>query len=141
MTQDLRAELRSALLAHTEALRVALQDELARFVQLEPGRRLQFEIDPFFFGISSCVTEEVILPGNWLDRALPADWFERADAAKGGWNAMISAELCPWFAECWKAVDGPAKFSPAFLFFHGYHGEQFDLESARWLSSSEAFGE
>jgi hypothetical protein len=49
--------------------------------------------------------------------------------------------LCPWFAECWEAVGGPARFSPAFLFFHGYHLQQYDLERRCWLSSAEAFGE
>jgi hypothetical protein len=117
-----------------------MRTELARPINLDDGRRLQFEIDPFFFGISSCATEEALLSADWLNEALPEDWFERADTLAGGWNEMISQELCPWFVECWQAVDGPARFSPAFLFFHGYHLQQFDLGRGRWLSSAEAFG-
>jgi hypothetical protein len=140
-TNVLRAELIAALSANTERLRDAIRADLTRPIRLDEGRRRQFEIDPFFFDISSCATDEALLSDNWLDDALPEAWFERAEAAEGGWNEMISAELCPWFAECWEAVGGPARFSPAFLFFHGYHLEQFDLESRRWLSSAEASGE
>jgi hypothetical protein len=135
----LRAELLIALSANTDRLRDALRADLARPIDLDEGRHLQFEIDPFF-GISSCATEEAILSDDWLDEALPKDWFERAEALAGGWNEMISQELCPWFAECWKAVDSPTRFSPAFLFFHGHHLQQFDLEHRRRLSSTEAFG-
>ena len=111
-----------------------MRADLARPVDLEQGRRLQFECDPFFFGISSCATEEGLLPGGWLEAALPADWFERAEAVEGGWDELISRELCPWFAECWRAVGGPERFSPTFLFFHGHHAEQFDLEPERAAS-------
>ena len=137
-TNSLRTELLAALAANTERLQDALRADLARPIHLSEARRLQFEVDPFFFGISSCETEEPIL-SDWLEKALPDDWFERAEAAAGGWNEMISAELCPWFAACWEAVGGPAKFSPAYLFFHGYHLNQYDLERRRWLPSKEAF--
>ena len=134
----LGAELLAALSANTDRLRDAIRADLARPIYLDEGCCLQFEVDPFFFGISSCATEEALLSDNWLDDSLPEGWFERADAALGGWSEMISAELCPWFAECWEAAGGPARFSPAFLFFHGYHLKQFDLERRRWLSSAEA---
>jgi hypothetical protein len=140
VTNVLRAELLAVLSANTGRLLEAMRDELARPIALEGGRRLQFEVDPFGFGVFSCATEEALLSGNWLEDALPGDWFERAEAALGGWTELISAELCPWFAECWQAVAGPARFSPAFLFFHGYHREQFDLERLRWLPAAEAFG-
>jgi hypothetical protein len=136
----LRAELVVALSANTDRLCGAMRADLARPINLDEGRRLQFEIDPFFFGISSCATEEALLSADWLNEALPEDWFERAESLAGGWNEMISQELCPWFAQCWQAVDGPARFSPAFLFFHGYHLHQFDLERRCWISSAEAFG-
>ena len=136
-TSALRSELSAALSAAGDRLRDALRAELARTATLEEGQCLQFEIDPYFFGISSCATEEIILPGNWLDQALPADWFERAEAAEGGWN-LISRELCPWFAECWQAVGGPAVYSPAYLFFHDYNREQYHLEHCRWtVAASE----
>src|SRR5262249_5605529 len=135
----LRDELVAALIANADRLRQALSAELAKPIALEAGRRLQFEIDPWFFGVTLCATEEIILPGNWLDGALPGDWFERAEEAEVNWDAMISEELCPWFAECWQAVGGPATFSPAYLFLHDYHRQQYDLERRCWLSLAETY--
>ncbi len=137
----LLAELCAAFAANTDRLRASLAVELVRPSSLEKGRRFQFELDPFDFGISSCATEESILPGSWLDNALPADWFDRAEAVEGGWNEMISEELCPWFAEIWQAVGGPAVFSPAYLFIHGYDQKQFDLDRRLWITAAEAFGD
>jgi hypothetical protein len=139
-TDELRAELVAALAGAAERLRSALREALARPIALEPGRRLQFEADPFGFGVTLCATEETILPGGWLDEALPADWFERAEQAGSDWDATIREELCPWFAAGWQAAGGPAVYRPAYLFFHGYHREQYDLERRRWLPSAEAFG-
>jgi hypothetical protein len=135
-----RSELQAALAANTARLRDALHAELARDIALDEGRCLQFEIDPCFFGIHSCSTEEIILPGDWLNAVLPSDWFERAELAEGSWDAMISEELCPWFAASWQAAGGPTRFSPTFLFFHGYHGRQYDLERRCWLLAEEVFG-
>jgi hypothetical protein len=73
---------------------------------------------------------------GWLDEFLPADWFDRAEQELGGWNGIIADELCPWFADCWQAADGPAVFSPALLFFHGYHRDQYDLERRCWLPAA-----
>jgi hypothetical protein len=136
----LRAELVAALTANADRLRQAIGAELAKPIALEADRRLQFEIDPWFFGVTLCAMEEIILPGDWLDSALPGDWFERAEDAEINWDALIAEELCPWFAECWQSVGGPAAFSPAYLFFHDYHGQQYHLEGRRWISVAEAFG-
>ena len=132
---ELRAELRAALAANISSLRDAVRAELARGVTLEPGRRMQFEVDPFFYGITSCGSEEPLLM-DWLDGSLPADWYDRAEEALGGWDALVSEELCPWFAECWQEAGGPQRYSPAFLFFHGCHNNQYDLEGRRWLSAT-----
>lgn len=138
-TGELRAELLAALSANTGRLCDAMRVDLARPITFAQGRFLRFEIDPFSYGIYSCATEEVLLD-DWLDAALPGDWFERAENALGGWGELIAAELCPWFADCWQAVGGPPRFSPAFLFFHGHHLYLYDLESRRWLSAAEALG-
>ena len=53
----------------------------------------------------------------------------------------VSDAVCPWFAACWQQVGGPARFSPAFLFLHGYHDRQYHLERRCWLPASVAFGE
>jgi hypothetical protein len=137
----LRAELMAVLAANTDPLRQALRAELDKPIALDADQWLQFEIDPFFFGISSCATEDVVMPGDWLEAALPKDWFERAEVSLGGWNELISEVLCPWFAECWQFVGGPARFSLATLFFHDYHYDQYDLVQRRWESASKEFGE
>jgi hypothetical protein len=135
---QLRAELRAALAANTDRMCDAIRVELARGAVLEPRQRMQFEVDPFFYGIASCVSEEPVLAeDDWLDNSLPTDWRERAEQALGGWDALVWEELCPWFAECWQAAGGPQRYSPAFLFFHDYHNDQYDLEGRRWLSGTE----
>jgi hypothetical protein len=137
----MRAELVAALAANKPRLCDGLRAELARSVKLEPGRCLQFEADPWSWGVSSCASEEPIITDDWLTRTLTWEWFERAEAAGVNYDAMISDELCAWFARCWREVGGPALFSPAFLFFHDYHDQQFDLETSRWLPAAEAFEE
>jgi hypothetical protein len=137
----LRAELVAVLAANTARLCDGLRTELARSVKLEAGRRLQLEVDPWSWGVSSCASEEPVITDDWLSRALTWEWFERVETAGANSDVMISDELCPWFARCWHEVEGPARFSPAFLFFHDYHDQQFDLEQSRWVPTEEAFGE
>jgi hypothetical protein len=59
-----------------------MRAELAKPIALEAGRRIQFEVDDFFFGVTLCATEETILPGDWL-RAF-------------GKNEPIGAPAAPW---------------------------------------------
>jgi hypothetical protein len=137
----LRAELVAALAANMARNCEGLRAELARTVKLEPGRCLQFQADPWSWGVSSCASEEPVITDDWLSQALTWGWFERAEAAGVNFDAMIADELCSWFARCWREVGGPARFSPAYLFFHDYHHRQYDLEQSRWVSAAEAFGE
>jgi hypothetical protein len=113
---------------------------LARPHPEQPGRPLQFEADPWSWGIASCATEETVFKGESLERELPDDWFERAEASEVNWDALLTDEICPWFAGCWHAVRGPERFSPAYLFLHGYHDQQYDLERRCWLPTSVVFG-
>jgi hypothetical protein len=129
----LRAELVAALSANAARLQDALRVELARPIKLEEGYPLQFEVDLWSWGISCCATEEPVITDDWLYRTLTENWFERAEQAEVNWNALISEELCPWFANCWQAVGGPIRFSPACLFFHGYHDQEYDLEKRCWV--------
>ena len=129
-----------AVLATTNArVEEALRTELAKPIRLETGRFLQFEVDPCFFGVSLCAAEATILPSLWLGESLPPDWFDRAEESLGGWNGIIEEELCPWFGARWQAVGGPRFYSPAFMFFHDYHRNQYDLERRCWLPASEVF--
>src|SRR5262249_45088510 len=61
----------------------------------------------------------------------PADGVG-ATAAVEGPPGIGPDELCPWFTCCCREV-GPTRFSPAFLYCHGYHDRQYDLEQGRWV--------
>jgi hypothetical protein len=139
--KTLGSELVAVLTANSARLCDGLQAELARPVDLEEGRPLQFEADPCAWGISSCASEESIIDDEWLWGALPGDWIERAEEAGINWDAMLSDAVCAWFADCWQAVGGPVRFSPAYLFLHGYHQQQYDLERRCWIPVEVAFGE
>jgi hypothetical protein len=136
----LRGELVAVLATAAPRLCDGLRAELARPHPEQPGRPLQFEADPWSWGITSCATEEPVIDGDGLEGELPADWFERCEAAGVNWDALLEAEICPWFAGCWQAVGGPERFSPAFLFLHGYHDQQYHLERCCWGPLAEAFG-
>jgi hypothetical protein len=137
----LRSEVLNALAANTARLADGLQAELARSKDPGMGRPLQFEVDPLYWDITSCASEDPIITDDWLDRALGRDWLERAEEAGAEPEGMICEELCPWFADCWQAVGGPARFSPAYLFLHDYHDQQYDLERRCWVPVEVAFGE
>jgi hypothetical protein len=94
----------AALAANTARLCDGLRVELARSVKLEEGHPLQFEADPWSWGISSCASEEPVITDDWLSHTLTWGWFERANEAGVNRDAMISDELCPWFANCWEEV-------------------------------------
>jgi hypothetical protein len=137
----LRSEVSVVLAANTARLTDGLQAELARSKEPEMGRPLQFEVDLLYWDITCCASEEPIITGDWLDRAVDGDWLERAEEAGIEPEGMICEELCPWFADCWHAVGGPARFSPAYLFLHDYHDQQYDLECRCWVPEDVAFGE
>jgi hypothetical protein len=139
--EPLRGELLAVLAAATAGACDGLRTELARPHPEQPGRPLQFEADPWSWSISSCATEEPAFVGEGLMAELPRDWFERADAAGVDFDALLCDEICPWFAGCWQAVGGPERFSPAFLFLHDHHDQQYHLERRCWLPAAEAFGE
>lgn len=131
-SEPLRHELLAVLAANALRLCDGLRAELAR--------PLQFEADPWSWGITSTATEEPVFDGDRLADDLPADWFERCEAAGVDGDALLSDEVCAWFAECWQAVGGPGRFSPAYLFLHGYHDQQYHLEGRQWLPAAAAFG-
>jgi hypothetical protein len=138
-SEVLRDELLVVLGANARRLCDRLRAELARPHPEQPGRPLQFESDPWSWGITSTATEESVFDGDRLSDELPGDWFERAEAAGVNWDGLLSDEVCPWFAGCWESVGGPAQFSPAFLFLHGYHDHQYNLERRCWVPAAEAF--
>jgi hypothetical protein len=82
-----------------------------------------------------------VILGDWLSESLPGDWFERCERAGVDWIGLPKDEICLWFAACWEEVGGPARFSPAYLFLHDYHDQQYDLERRKWVPAEIAFGE
>lgn len=124
---------------HSARLDTALRAALARPIPMESGRRLQFEVCPFFYRVVLTDTEEEILPDDWLD--LSGEVLEQVEAAGGSSPEAETQFLVEWLADGWARVGGPGQYSPAFAFFHGYHGEQFDLEKRCWLPAEQAFGE
>jgi hypothetical protein len=132
--EQLHAELVAVLTVNTDQLQSALRSEIAGALPLESDGYLQFEIDDIYFGITSCATENIILPGDWFDCLVSSDWLEGAEAFLGGWNELIAQKLCPWFADSWQSVGGPAAYSPAYLFFHMSPLDQYDLEQRHWIS-------
>ena len=124
---------------HSDRLDTALRAAIARPIPMEPGRRLQFEVCPYFYRIVLTDTEEEILPDGWLD--LTSEVLELVEEAGGESPEAETEFLVGWLAVGWARVGGPQQYSPAFAFYHGYHDGQFDLEQRRWLSAEEAFGE
>lgn len=123
---------------HAVRLDARLRQALSEPIQLEPDRRIQFEVCPFFYRIVLCVTEEEILPDDWLMNDLPDGLLAQMEEAGADSLEIISETVVDWLADGWHRVGGPQLFHPAFAFFHGY-SEQFDLEQRRWLSVEEAF--
>jgi len=136
----LRGELLAVLEASAPRLCESLRAELARPHPEQPGRPLQYEADPWSWGITSIATEEPVFDDDRLADELPGDWFERCESAGVNWDSLLSDAVCPWFAGCWHAVGGPERFSPAFLFLHGYHDQQYHLERRCWVPAAVAFG-
>lgn len=60
-------QLRSHFTRGADYLEAALRIVLARPIQLEPGRRLQFEVCPYYYGVVLTDAEEEILPDGWLE--------------------------------------------------------------------------
>jgi hypothetical protein len=128
----LRSELTDALAKQREELCGAIRRELAEKIVLAAGRDLQFEVDDLSFGITLCDVEDTVMAGEWLDAALPTDWFQRAEDLGLDANTIVPEALCPWFADCWREAGGPAAFQTAYLFFHLNPQKQYDLERRRW---------
>ena len=139
MAESPQELLRLCFDRHSERLDAALRAALIRPIPMEPGRRLQFEVCPYFYRVVLTDTEEELLPDGWLD--LPPEVLVAVENAGGASPEAETEFLVRWLADGWARVGGPRQYSPAFAFYHGYHDGQFDLEQRRWMSAVEAFGE
>lgn len=133
--------IRPYLERHTAQLEESLWAALAEPMELEPGRRLQFEVCPYFYRVTLCVTEYEILPDDWLGNDPPEDVLEQVEQLGSDPMEVTTQAIVEWLADGWEHIGGPARFQPAFAFFHGYHDEQFDLVRRCWVSAEEAFAE
>ncbi|MEP7274016.1 MAG: hypothetical protein ABI882_21130 [Acidobacteriota bacterium] len=124
--------VRSYLDRHTSELDAALRHVLAEPITLEPGRCIQFEVDPWYYGIHLCATEEIVMGDDWLLGELLQNL---SDEVLEKVLEVVTELLINWLADAWERVGGPQRYRPAFAFLHGYR-EQFDLEQRRWLSES-----
>lgn len=128
VTETLRCELRAQLAAQTAALEAALRDALARPL-LPTDAAPQFELCPYFFGITLRDSDDTILPDDWLE--MPTDWFERAEAADVNTDALISDELFPWLASAWEQAGGAERHPGAVASWHGF-APRYALDSRTW---------
>jgi len=140
------AKLRTAIVEVLRSLdaetELAIRRELARVVDLGHSGRLQFEACPNFLGISLVQTEEEILADSSIDDRIPPELRDAAAAADLSVHDAIEAELPAWFADRWRGADGPLRYRPAYLFFHGgLDTPRYDLEERRWCDVTEVWPE
>ena len=135
---DFRNAVRGALRQHDRAVEDAIRLEVTKPITLGPRERLQFEVDPHSYSVHLVQTEEGIV-GDLLE-ALPDSLFETAEAEQWDLFEMLGEELFPWLADRWQAVGGPARFSPAYAFYHGGPRQpRYHLEQRRWCSVEEVW--
>jgi hypothetical protein len=139
---EMRAEIRDALRSLDAAAEEAIRNELAKSFDLGHSGRLQFEIDPTFYGIHLIQTEETVVPGDSILDAIADGFLERADAAGLDPLTAVGEEVVRWLADRWEAAGGPLKYRPAYAFFHGGMDEpRYDLEQRRWCEVNEVWPE
>lgn len=137
---ELREGIRDALRSLDPIVELAIRRELASQFDLGHSGRLQFEIDPAFFGIHLIQTEQEVLPGMALFDALPDGFLERGEAAGLDEQAAVGEEVVRWLADRWQAAGGPLKHRPAYCFFHGgLDAQRYDLEQRRWCPVDEVW--
>src|SRR5438874_8861718 len=94
---ELRAGIRNALRSLDSAVERAIRHELAGEFDLGHSGRLQFEVDPAFFGIHLVQTEGGLLPDMAVIDALPEGFLERAEASGLDEQAAVGEEVVRWF--------------------------------------------
>lgn len=131
-----RRNVREKHATHSSAVEELIWHQLSTDIDLGHSERLQFEIDPFSFGITLIQTEEVVFPEP--DDLIPQDPDD--DVEKFDTLECVCDELVSWFADRWVAAGGPARYSPAYVFFHGgMDTPRYDLEQKRWCSVEEVW--
>jgi len=105
MAKKRHEHLRPYFDRHSDRLDAALRAALAHPIPMELGRRLQFEVCPYFYRVVLTDTEEEILPDGWLD--LPGEVLELVEEAGGESPEAETEFLVAWLAHGWARVGGP----------------------------------
>jgi len=140
MTTDFPQVVRDALQTLNASTESSLRRELSTSFGLGHSERLQFEIDPVYYGIHLIQTEETVLDGDAVYDLVPFDILNAVEESGVDPFAVIADEIVAWFADRWRAADGPKHYSPAYAFFHGgLDSPRYDLEHKRWHSVQEVW--
>jgi SMI1 / KNR4 family (SUKH-1) len=136
-----REAIRHCLRQLNDTVEEAITRELAMTFDLGHSGRLQFEVDPIYYGIHLVQTEEVILNVTLL-QVIASEIQDAAEAAGFDLHTACGEELFPWFADRWHAAGGPQHHRPAYAFYHGGLDEpRYHLEQRRWCSVEEVWPE
>ncbi len=139
---EFRIHVQQALNTLNAQVEAAIAHELNCVSDLGHSERLHFEAQPNDFSICLIQTETDVVPLNAVDEAISFDAMEEAEESGIDWYTCISDELVQWFADRWTAVDGPQKFSPAYLFFHwGLESPRLELEQREWFTVQQVWPE
>jgi hypothetical protein len=135
---DFRNAVRGVLHQYNSEVEDAIRRELATPFDLGHSGYLQFEVDAHLYGISLIQTEEAILES--VEDPVFYTVLGEAEEAGLDWHALIGEEFFPWLADRWRAVGGPARYSPAYAFYHGgLYEPRYHLEERRWCSVEEVW--
>ena len=133
MTTEFRQVVRDSLQTLNASTESAIRLELSTSFDLGHSGKLQFEIDPVYYGIHLIQTEETVIDGDAVYDLIPFDILDSVEESGGDPFTVIADEIVAWFADRWSAADGPKHYSPAYVFFHGgLDSPRYDLEHKRW---------
>jgi hypothetical protein len=135
---DQLAPLRQAIRRRLADLSAAVKERFAGIVADPPQPEwgvLQFEVDPFSWGIHFVEDGEGVLSDDQTEH-----FFDAASVcAEAGitdedfdYYPVLEPLALDWLADCWHEAGGCNVPYPAEAFFHGYHLDRFDFRSRQW---------
>ncbi len=94
---------------------------------------LRFEISADDYGVTLMETEEEIVAGMAVYDAISRELLGAAVASDVDVVAPLEAEMLPWLADRWAAVDGQRSWPGAYVFFHeDWNPPHYDLDTRVW---------
>jgi len=149
---EFRDLVRRSLRVFNSAVEQAIRAQLARQSEPRPGTPIFFVVgdDCYDIWLIEGFDDGTILSPGILERL--GSWYFDADEAyhlgvkPRMFNArdVVAQELLSWLADRWGAVEGPARFGPAFVFWGGLppmsriytplqQQPSYDLQTRRWV--------